>query len=343
MEYQRLGTSGLKVSKIILGCMSYGSSKWQDWVLDEEKALPLLKAAYDAGINTWDTADMYSNGVSETIIGKAITKYNIPRKKLVVMTKCFCGVNEEDPSSLNHRSTTGEWVNQTGLSRKHIFDAVDASVARLGTYIDVLQIHRFDPETPPEEIMEALHDVVKSGKVRYIGASTMWAHEFATLQFTATLHGWTKFISMQNYYNLAYREEEREVIPFCNKTGVGLIPWSPVARGLLARPYAQETVRSNTDGYYKILYGAGKAAKTREAAIDEEVVGRIEKVAKDKGVPMAGVAIAWVVSKGCAPIVGLSSEKRIQEAIDALKIKLTPEEVKFLEDAYEPKKVQGNY
>ncbi|KZW01939.1 Aldo/keto reductase [Exidia glandulosa HHB12029] len=342
MEYQRLGTSGLKVSKIILGCMSYGSSKWQDWVLDEEKSLPLLKAAYDAGINTWDTADMYSNGVSETIIGKAITKYNIPRKKLVIMTKCFCGIKEDDPSNRDHLSFTPEWVNLNGLSRKHIFDAVEASVARLGTYIDVLQIHRFDKDTPPEEIMEALHDVVKSGKVRYIGASSMWAHEFATLQFTARLNGWTKFISMQNYYNLAYREEEREMIPFCNKTGVGLIPWSPVARGLLTRPYEQETVRSGTDGFYKILYGNGKAAKTREAAIDEEVVSRIEKVAKDKGVPMAAVAIAWVVSKGCAPIVGLSSEKRMHEAVDALKIRFTPEEVKFLEDAYEPKKVQGH-
>ncbi|KZV85337.1 Aldo/keto reductase [Exidia glandulosa HHB12029] len=331
MEYQRLGTSGLKVSKIILGCMSYGSPKWQDWVLDEEKSLPMLKAAYDAGINTWDTADMYSNGASEKIVGKAITKYNIPRKKLVILTKCFFGINEEDPSNLDHASTAPEWVNQNGLSRKHIFDAVDASVARLGTYIDVLQIHRLDPETPPEEIMEALHDVVKSGKVRYIGASSMWAHEFATLQFTATLHGWTKFISMQNYYNLAYREEEREMIPFCNKTGVGLIPWSPVARGMLTRPYVQET-----------LYGAAKAAKTREGAIDEEVVNRVEKVAKDKGVPMAAVAMAWVLSKGCAPIVGLSSEKRIQEAVDALKIKFTPEEVKFLEDAYEPKKVQGH-
>ncbi|KZW00866.1 Aldo/keto reductase [Exidia glandulosa HHB12029] len=341
MEYQRLGTSGLKVSKIILGCMSYGSSAWRDWVLDEEKALPLFKAAYDAGINTWDTADTYSNGESEKLVRKAIEKYNIPRKKVVILTKCYFPVNEEDPGfSVLSWADRPELINQTGLSRKHIFDAVDASVARLGTYIDVLQIHRLDQETPAEEVMEALHDVVKSGKVRYIGASSMYAHEFATLQFTATLHGWTKFISMQNYYNLAYREEEREMNPFCDKTGVGLIPWSPICAGLLARPYDQQTTRSQTDVYYKLFYS--NRDKTREAAIDKEIVQRVEKVAKDKGVSMAAVAIAWVLGKGCAPIVGLSSEKRIQEAVDSLKVKLTDEECKFLEEPYEPKKIQGH-
>ncbi|EJD45581.1 voltage-gated potassium channel subunit beta-2 [Auricularia subglabra TFB-10046 SS5] len=339
MEYQRLGSSGLKVSKIILGCMSYGSSKWAEWVLDEEQSLPLLKAAYDAGINTWDTADVYSNGLSEVVVRKAIEKYSIPRKKLVILTKCHGLVNEENPDERIWDATGPKWVNQSGLSRKHIFDAVDASVARLGTYIDVLQIHRLDKNTPPEEIMEALHDVVKSGKVRYIGASSMWAHEFATLQFTATLHGWTKFISMQNFYNLLYREEEREMIPFCNKTGVGLIPWSPVARGVLARPYNNTTTRTGSDMLYKTIFGNAKG--TREGQLDEQITGRVEKVASAKGVPMASVAIAWVLSKGQAPIVGLSSEKRIQEAVDSLKVKLTEDEIKFLEEAYAPKAVQG--
>lgn len=332
MEHQRLGESGLKVSKIILGCMSYGSPLWQDWVLDEEHSLPLLKAAYDAGINTWDTADMYSHGRSEVIIGKAIKKYEIPRKKLVILTKCYCPVNDQEPVQkiVPPNPDDPKWINQLGLSRKYIFEAVDASVARLGTYIDVLQIHRLDSDTPPKEIMEALHDVVKSGKVRYIGASSMWAHEFATLQFTATLYGWTKFISMQNFYNLLHREEEREMIPFCNKTGVGLIPWSPIARGVLARPWdrSADSQRGSSDGSTKLLFGGSG---------DAEITRRVEKVAKDKGVPMASVAIAWVLSKGQAPIVGLSSEKRIREAVDALKVKLTAEEVHSLEEAYAPK------
>ncbi|EJD45602.1 Aldo/keto reductase [Auricularia subglabra TFB-10046 SS5] len=331
MEYQRLGSSGLQVSKIILGCMSYGSSQWQDWVLDEEQSLPLLKSAYDAGINTWDTADVYSHGTSEVIVGKAIKKYAIPRKKLVILTKCYGAVADDAPMQpfLVPSSSDPNWVNQSGLSRKHIFDAVDASVARLGTYIDVLQIHRLDNDTPPEEIMAALHDVVKNGKVRYIGASSMWAHEFATLQFTATLHGWTKFISMQNFYNLLYREEEREMIPFCNKTGVGLIPWSPIARGILARPWDRsDTTRAASDWSAKQLFGG---------SADEEITKRVEKVARELGVSMASVAIAWVLSKGQAPIVGLSTVRRIQEAVAAVKVKLSEEQTKFLEDAYAAK------
>ncbi|KAH7107891.1 Aldo/keto reductase [Auriculariales sp. MPI-PUGE-AT-0066] len=341
MEYQRLGSSGLKISKVILGCMSYGSSKWQGWVLDEDASLPLFKAAYDAGITTWDTADVYSNGESERLVRKAIDKYQIPRERLVILSKCFFPVNEDDISFTLGSSTEGrDWINRKGLSRKHIFDAVDASVARLGTYIDVLQIHRLDKEVPPEEIMEALHDVVKSGKVRYIGASSMYTHEFATLQFTAEKHGWTKFISMQNYYNLLYREEEREMIPFCNKTGVGLVPWSPLARGALTRPYGGDSLRSGTDRYYKVLI-ADKVG-SHEGDIDKEVTTRVEKVAKDKGVSMACVATAWVLSQGCAPILGMNSEKRIEEAVASLKVKLTDDEVKYLEEAYAPKRIIGH-
>ncbi|KAH7103172.1 voltage-gated potassium channel subunit beta-2 [Auriculariales sp. MPI-PUGE-AT-0066] len=338
MEYQRLGSSGLKISKIILGCMSYGSSKWQGWILDEDVALPLFKAAYDAGITTWDTANIYSNGESERLIRKAIEKYNIPRNRLVILSKVYFPVKDDDASfDFWANPTDGpEWNNNKGLSRKHILDAVDASVARLGTYIDVLQIHRFDPDVPAEEIMEALHDVVKSGKVRYIGASSMFVHQFATLQFTAEKHGWTKFISMQNYYNLIYREEEREMIPFCNNTGVGLIPWSPLARGALARAYGGETLRTGTDFVYTFLVSKVDA---HESEINKEVITRVEKVAKDKGTSMACVATAWVLGKNCAPILGLNSVKRIEEAVASLKVKLTDDEIKYLEESYAPKRV----
>ena len=246
-EYKRLGKSGLKVSVPILGAMSIGSSKWQPWVIEEEESLPLLKAAYDRGLTTWDTgmtdgaakylqqlltaykANVYSNGVSEELVGKAIKKYDLPRDKLVILTKCF-GYVGEDPGLRTIQygkelPQLKDYVNQGGLSRQAIFNAVNASLKRLDMdYIDLLQIHRFDPNTPLEETMEALHDLVKSGKVRYIGASSMWAVQFAQMQFTAEKNGWTKFISMQNHYNLLYREEEREMNRFCNDTGVGLIP-----------------------------------------------------------------------------------------------------------------------
>jgi aryl-alcohol dehydrogenase-like predicted oxidoreductase len=245
-EYKRLGNSGLKVSVPIMGLMSIGSSKWQPWVIEEEESLPLLKAAYDRGLTTWDTgtflrngnlhtvanaakANVYSNGVSEELVGKAIKKYDLPREKLVILTKCF-GYVGEDPGLRtvqygNELPQLKDYVNQGGLSRQAIFNAVNASLKRLDLeYIDLLQIHRFDPNTPLEETMEALHDLVKSGKVRYIGASSMWAVQFAQLQFAAEKNGWTKFISMQNHYNLLYREEEREMNRFCNDTGVGLIP-----------------------------------------------------------------------------------------------------------------------
>ncbi|KAL4932260.1 aldo/keto reductase [Aspergillus undulatus] len=335
MEYVNLGKSGLKISKVILGTMSYGTSKWQDWVLDEDKALPLIEYAYKRGINTWDTADIYSHGISEEIIGKALKKYNIPRHRVVIMTKCFFGVDDEGnlPPISASSNNNGWMVNRVGLSRKHIFDAVDASIKRLGTYIDVLQIHRLDRETPQEEIMKALNDVVESGKVRYIGASTMAAWEFQSLNNIASRNGWHTFISMQNYHNLISREEEREMIPYCHHAGIGLIPWSPLARGLLARPWrSAPTLRESTDGALNMLI------RNRETEADKAIVERVEEIAKKKGVSMAQVAIAW--SLGCGgenPILGLSSKERIDEAVESIKVKLTEDERKYLEEPYVPK------
>ncbi|KAF7164210.1 hypothetical protein CNMCM5623_008875 [Aspergillus felis] len=338
MEYVRLGNSGLKISKVILGAMSYGSKKWQDWVLDEDEALPLIEHAYKRGINTWDTADIYSHGVSEEIIGKALKKYSIPRNRVVILTKCYFGVTDEGnegkmPLISACGRNDGDWVNRVGLSRKHIFDAVDASVKRLGTYIDVLQIHRLDRETPREEIMKALNDVVESGKVRYIGASTMAAWEFQTLQNIAARNGWHQFISMQNYHNLLAREEEREMIPYCLDSGVGLIPWSPMARGVLARPWgSRSSVRENTDAAIQLL------VRSRETEADKAIVERVEEIAKKKNISMAQVAIAWVLSHPKEnPILGLSSKERIDEAVAAIKVQLTPEEIKYLEEPYCPK------
>ncbi|KZF24948.1 aldo-keto reductase-like protein [Xylona heveae TC161] len=339
MEYTRLGKSGLKISKVILGAMSFGSPDWQGWVLPEEEALPLLEHAYKVGLNTWDTADVYSNGKSEEIIGKALKKYSIPRSKVVILSKCYFGVDPTGAQPPISASSTndGDNVNQVGLSRKHIFDAVDASVQRLGTYIDVLQIHRLDRDTPREEIMKALNDVIESGKVRYIGASSMAAWEFQTLQNIASRHGWHQFISMQNYYNLLYREEEREMIPYCRDTGVGCIPWSPIARGVLTRPWAtRDTKREKTDNFLKTLI------RSRENDIDKAIVDRVEQVAKKHGVSMATVATAWVLSKsGVNPIIGLSSKERIDEAVKNAKFKLPDEDIQFLEESYLPKPVTG--
>ncbi|TEA13868.1 Versiconal hemiacetal acetate reductase [Colletotrichum sidae] len=341
MEYARLGNSGLKVSKIILGCMAFGSSKWEGspWVLDEEEGLKLLKAAYDNGINTWDTADMYSNGQSEVIIGKALKKFNIPRQKVVILSKIFNPVMDDDsrPASVND----GPLVNQMGLGRKHIFHAVDQCLERLGTdYIDVLQIHRLDRDTPPEEIMRALHEVVQSGKVRYLGASSMYAWEFARLQHVAKSHSWTEFVSMQPFYNLLYREEEREMLPFCRATGVGVIPWSPIARGLLAKPLAKAG-EGTAGGAASLRSQTDKKTQAWFADANLDIVGRVEEVARSKGVSMALVATAWVLQKGCWPIVGLSSEQRIRETIGALKVRLTEAELDYLESEYRPRRIQG--
>ncbi|KAH7093132.1 NADP-dependent oxidoreductase domain-containing protein [Paraphoma chrysanthemicola] len=338
MEYVNLGKSGLKVSKIILGAMSYGSSEWQPWVLNEADSLPLLEHAYKCGINTWDTADIYSHGVSERIIGKALKQYNIPRNKVVILSKCYFGVDESNPGRPIALSTTndGETVNEVGLSRKHIFDAVEKSVDRLGTYIDVLQIHRLDRGTPREEIMKALNDVVDKGWVRYIGASSMAAWEFQTLQNIAEKHGWHKFVSMQNYYNLIYREEEREMIPYCQDTGVGLIPWSPIARGALTRPWSdRSSKRAETDKFVSAL------VYEREFATDKKIIERVEEVAKKHNVSMACIATAWCLKKGVCPIIGISSKERIEEAVQNVHFKLSDEDAKYLEEAYVPKERQG--
>ncbi|KAI1345269.1 Aldo/keto reductase [Xylariaceae sp. FL0016] len=336
MEYVRLGKSGLKISKVILGCMTFGTSQWEGspWVLDEEPSLEVIKAAYDLGINTWDTADTYSNGKSEVVVGKALKKFNIPRSKVVILSKIFNPVM--DDNSRPAPSNDGPLVNQMGLSRKHIFEAVDRCLERLQTsYIDVLQLHRLDRETPPEEIMRALHEVVQSGKVRYIGASSMYAWEFVRLQYIAKMNGWTEFISMQPFYNLLYREEEREMLPFCRESGVGVIPWSPIARGMLAKPRSaseDSSIRSQSDNKTKSWF----------AGANLDIVDAVEKVAKDKGVSMALIATAWVMHQGCWPIVGVNSVKRVQEAFEALKVKLTEDECKFLEAGYRPRNIEGH-
>ncbi|KAF1950954.1 Aldo/keto reductase [Byssothecium circinans] len=338
MEYVNLGKSGLKVSRVILGAMSYGSKEWQPWVLDEEESLPLLEHAYKCGINTWDTADIYSHGASERIIAKALKKYSIPRSKVVLLSKCYFGVDESRKHlGIAEVSTNdGPFVNQLGLSRKHIFDAVQNSVERLGTYIDVLQIHRLDRDTPREEIMKALNDVVEKGWVRYIGASSMAAWEFQTLQNIAEKNGWHKFISMQNYYNLIYREEEREMIPYCKDTGVGLIPWSPIARGALTRPWSDKSSkRAETDKALHTL------VHDREDKIDQEIIKRVEDVAKKHNVSMACIATAWCVKKDVCPIIGLGSKQRIEEAVENVHFKLSDEDAKYLEERYAPKEKVG--
>ncbi|KAJ5378658.1 hypothetical protein N7509_011777 [Penicillium cosmopolitanum] len=336
MQYQRLGNSGLKVSRIILGCMSYGNPNWEGspWILGEEESLPLLKRAYDLGINTFDTANTYSNGNSETIIGKALAKYSISRSRVVIMTKLYYPVLEDNPDSRpNPALNDGPLVNQMGLSRKHIFDAVEGSLRRLNTdYIDVLQLHRLDRETSPEEIMRALHDLVQMGKVRYLGASSMHCWEFARLQYTAKMNNWTPFVSMQGLYNLLYREEEREMNPFCEADGVGLIPWSPLARGLLARPWEEKSSRAEQDQKTKQWFVGNQ---------NEVIVNRVGDLATRKNCTMSSVAMAWLLRKGACPIVGLNSIHRIEAALEALEVNLTDDEVAYLEEPYQPLAVQA--
>lgn len=335
VEYKQLGNSGLRVSVPILGAMSIGDKRWQPWVIEEDEALPLLKAAYHRGLNTWDSANVYSNGVSEEIIGKAIKKYNIPRHKLVICTK-LCGTVREGNSpevlALKDIDNTVDYVNQRGLSRQGIFAAVNASLARLDTpYIDLLQIHRFDKTVPVEETMKALHDLVESGKVHYIGASSMWAYQFATMQFVAEKNGWTKFVSMQNAYNLLYREEEREMNKFCLATGVGLVPWGPLCHGQLARPHRANGSTTRSSG------------KPALSEADISIISRVEELAKKKDWKMVHVSLAWLKYKGISsPICGLSSVARLDEALNARGKDLTAEEVKYLEEPYVPKNIFGH-
>jgi aryl-alcohol dehydrogenase-like predicted oxidoreductase len=325
MEYVNLGHTGLKVSRICLGTMTYGSTAWRPWVLGEAESRPFIKRALDLGINFFDTADMYSVGISEEVVGRALKDFT-QRDLVVIATKVF--------------NAMGEGINQRGLSRVHIMNAVDASLRRLGTdYIDLYQIHRWDYTTPIEETMEALHDVVKSGKVRYIGASSMAAWQFTKAQYLADLHGWTRFVTMQNHYNLVYREEEREMIPVCQTEGVGLIPWSPLARGFLTgsrhRGSAGDTLRSTSDGFADQMYFKDS---------DFDVVERVIALAKIKDVSPAQIALAWMLHKPyiTAPIIGASKMPHLEQAVQALEIKLTQDEMASLEELYQPHPVLGH-
>ena len=325
MQYVNLGRTGLKVSKLCLGMMTYGASKWRDWVLDEEQSRPFIKQALEAGINFFDTADAYSLGVSEEVTGRALRDF-AKREEVVVATKVFFSWNDKP--------------NQGGLSRKHILDAIDASLKRLGMdYVDLYQIHRFDPDTPIEETLEALHDVVKAGKARYLGASSMYAWQFAQMQFAAERRGWTKFVSMQNHYNLIYREEEREMNPLCRDMGVGLIPWSPLARGFLAgnrtKEKSGETARSKSDAFAHQMY---------YQEYDFQIVDRVMELAQGRGVSNAQVALAWVLAQPgvTAPIIGASKMLQLEEAVKALEIQLSGDERKLLEEPYRPHPVLGH-
>ena len=322
MELVRLGQTGLKVSRICLGTMTYGDPKWRDWVLTEEASRPFLKRALEAGINFFDTADIYSNGASEAVVGRALKDFADKRESYVLATKVFFPVDGR----------------HGGLSRKHIMHAIDDSLRRLGTdYVDLYQIHRFDNHTPVEESVEALHDVVKSGKARYIGASSMHAWQFAKYLAAADKMGMTKFVSMQNFYNLVYREEEREMLPLCRDAGIGVIPWSPLARGFLGRTHAhaldRQTARAKSDNVLDMQFGDA----------DLETLRRMEEIGARRGAANAQIAIAWLLAKGvAAPIIGASKMSHLEDAIAAASIVLTDEEVKYLEEPYRPKPVAGN-
>ena len=323
MEFTRLGSTGLKVSRICLGCMSYGGSteRWP-WALDEEHSRPFIQRALELGINFFDTANVYSNGLSETVVGRALRDFAI-RDEVVIATKVYFEMSPKP--------------NDCGLSRKHILSSIDASLKRLGTdYVDLLQIHRWDYETPIEETLEVLHDVVRSGKARYIGASSMYAWQFTKALFTSDLHGWTRFVSMQPHYNLIYREEEREMLPLCQDQRIAVIPWSPLAKGRLTRkPSNQhnETYRAQTDAIGKRLYS------------DEDltIAQRVSDVAEARGLPMAQVALAWMFSKPVitAPIIGATKPHHLDDAVASISVQLTPDEIQHLEEAYQPHPILG--
>lgn len=320
MEYTRLGSSGLKVSRVALGCMSFGeAARGVAWMLDEDAAEPVFRQAVELGITFWDTANIYSLGSSEEIVGRAIRDFT-RREDIVLATKVFFPMHDGPGGS--------------GLSRKAIMEQIDASLTRLGTeYVDLYQIHRFDPHTPVEETMEALHDVVKAGKARYLGASSMWAWQFAKMQHAAYANGWTPFVSMQNQYSLLQREEEREMFGLLADQGVGSIPWSPLAKGRLARPWGTQTTRADTDTMGKRYIGEE----------NEPIVAAVQKVAEGRGIPMAQVALAWVMKHPSvsAPIVGPTKEHHLADAVAALDVRLAADEIELLEAPYTPRLPSG--
>lgn len=322
MQYVKLGSTGLDVSRICLGCMTYGlpDRGRHEWTLDEEASRPLIRQAIEAGINFFDTANVYSDGTSEEIVGRALRDF-ARRDEIVLATK------------VHGRMRPGP--NGGGLSRKAIITELDQSLTRLGTdYVDLYQIHRFDPYTPVEETMEALHDVVKAYKVRYIGASSMYAWQFSKAQYTARLNGWTRFVSMQNHYNLVYREEEREMLPLCADQGVGVLPWSPLARGRLTRDWDTTTERSATDTFGSNLYQEG----------DRTIVEAVTRIAADRDVPRAQVALAWLLHQSTvtAPIVGASKPRHLEDALAAVELQLTDKELEELERPYTPHPIAGH-
>jgi aryl-alcohol dehydrogenase-like predicted oxidoreductase len=325
MEIVQLGKSGLRVSRLCLGTMTYGSKSWRDWVLEADEARPFFEQALEAGINFFDTADVYSNGESEIVLGQAIRDLVPDREDVVIATKCYLG-------------TESFKTNRFGLSRKHIVDACERSLKRLGTdYIDLYQIHRFDPTVPMEETLGTLSSLVDQGKVRYIGASSMYAWQFAQYLALADTHGWHRFVSMQNYYNLAYREEEREMLVLCEREGIGVIPWSPLARGYLARDSfqaSQETLRGKTDEFAEQLYSE---------QLDAPVIERNAALARELGVKPAQTALAWLLSRSSvtAPIIGASKAGHLEDALAALELELTPEQLASLEEPYQPHPVLG--
>ena len=326
MEYVNLGKTGLKVSRICLGMMSYGTPEWREWVLDEAAARPFIKRAIELGINFFDTADMYSLCVSEEVTGKLLKEFAGSREEVVLATKVYFPI--------------GQGPNGGGLSRKHIMEAIDNSLRRLGTdYVDLYQIHRWDNDTPIEETMEALHDVVKAGKALYIGASSMYAWQFAKAQYTADLHGWTRFSAMQNHMNAVYREEEREMLPLCRDQGVGVIPWSPLARGFLAgnrkREAGDPTTRAKSDEFAKGMYYESE---------DFDVVDAVVAIAAEKGVSPAQIALAWLLHKPgvTAPIIGATKMYQLEEAAAAVEISLTDEEIARIEAPYKPHPILGH-
>jgi aryl-alcohol dehydrogenase (NADP+) len=325
MQYLNLGKAGLKVSRLCLGTMTYGTPAWRPWVLPDEESRPFIKRALEHGITFFDTADMYSLGVSEEVVGRALREF-ARRDQVVIATKAFYPI--------------GEGPNDRGLSRKHLFDAIDGSLRRLATdHVDLYQIHRWDRETPIEETLEALHDIVKSGKARYIGASSMSAWQFAKALYVADRHGWTRFVSMQNHYNLVYREEEREMLPLCRAEGIGVIPWSPLARGFLAGNRRKEdwgeTIRAKTDDFGQKLYYADT---------DFHIVERVVDVAHRRGVLPIQVALAWVLRQPgvTAPVIGASRLEQLDQLVAALDLVLSDEECRSLEALYTPHPILGH-